>query len=220
MSGLKAQTGPQERVVLPAQEPANLGQLKTKLIAYHDCVPRHGCYATDVKKQTDLAMGYLKRRVARKKPGEKMALVLDVDDTAISTWEQERQSDFGFVNVLWNAWVAKADAPALDGVLQLYNEATKDGVAVYFITGRTADEEAVTAQNLKAAGYHDWAGLSLRGPHPATETMSQFKSAERKKIEDAGYKIILNVGDQMSDYNGSSRGEVFVKLPDPFYFIP
>ncbi len=96
----------------------------------------------------------------------------------------------------------------------------KDGVAVFFITGRSANQETATADNLKMAGYHDWTGLALRGPHPATETTSDYKSAERKKIVDAGYKLILNVGDQMSDFNGSSRAEVFVKLPDPFYFIP
>jgi predicted secreted acid phosphatase len=216
---LTAQTAPQERVLIP-QEPANLGQLKTRLIAYHDCAPGHGCYATDVKRQSELAIGYLHRRIARKKPGEKLALVLDVDDTAISTWEEERQSDFGYVTSQWDVWVAKANAPAMDGTLRLYNEALKNGVAVFFITGRSADEEMATADNLKAVGYRDWSGLALRGQHPAAETMSDFKSAERKKIVDAGYKIILNVGDQMSDYNGSSRAEVFVKLPDPFYFIP
>src|SRR5579864_1029672 len=71
--GVRAQTGPQERVLIP-QEPTNLGQLKTRLIAYHDCVPGHGCYATDLKRQTDLAITYLQRRIAREKSGEKLAL--------------------------------------------------------------------------------------------------------------------------------------------------
>jgi predicted secreted acid phosphatase len=220
MSGtLSAQTAPQERVLIP-QEPANLGQLKTRLIAYHDCVPGHGCYTTELKRQSDLAIGILQRRVARKKPGEKLALVLDIDETALSNWDEEKQYDFGYVVSQWDDWVTKEKAPAIDGTLRLYNEALKDGVAVFFITGRRTDQETATADNLKIAGYHDWTGLALRGPHPDTETTSDYKSAERKKIVDAGYKMILNVGDQMSDFNGSSRAEVFVKLPDPFYFIP
>jgi hypothetical protein len=218
-SEIGAQTAPQERVLIP-QEPANLGQLKARLIAYHDCVPGHGCYTTDLKRQTDLAIGILQRRVARKKPTEKLALVLDIDDTAISNWDEEKQYDFGYVASQRDEWASKADAPAIDGTLRLYNEALKDGVAVFFIAGRRADQETETASNLKNAGYHDWTGLVLRGPHPDTETTSDYKSAERKKIVDAGYKLILNVGDQMSDFNGSSRAEVFVKLPDPFYFIP
>lgn len=216
---VRAQTAPQERVLI-LQEPANLGQLKTRLIAYHDCVPGHGCYTTDLKKQTDLAMGYLQRRVARKKSSEKLALVLDIDETALSNWDEEKQYDFGYVASQWDEWVAKEKATAIDGTLRLYNLALKDGVAVFFITGRSADQETATADNLKIGGYHDWTGLALRGPHPATETTSDYKSAERKKIVDAGYKLILNVGDQMSDFNGSSRAEIFVKLPDPFYFIP
>jgi hypothetical protein len=217
--GVRAQTAPQERVLIP-QEPTNLGQLKTRLIAYHDCVPGHGCYTTELKRQTDLAITYLQRRVARKKSGEKLALVLDIDETALSNWDEEKQYDFGYVASQWDEWVIKEKATAIDGTLRLYNLAMKDDVAVFFISGRSADQETATADNLKTAGYHDWTGLALRGPHPATETTSEYKSAERKKIVDAGYKIILNVGDQMSDFNGSSRAEVFVKLPDPFYFIP
>ena len=168
--------------MLIPQEPANLGQLKTRLIAYYDCVASRGCHAADVKQQSaDLAIGILQRRVARKKSGEKLALVLDVDDTAISTWEEEKQSDFGYVTSQWDVWVAKANAPAIDGMLRLYNEAIRNGVAVFFITGRSADEEMATADNLKAVGYHDWAGLALREPRPSTETMSEFKSSERKE---------------------------------------
>ena len=218
-SGVAAQTAPRERVLIP-QEPANLGQLKARLIAYHDCVPGHGCYTTDLKQQSDLAIGILQRRVARKKAGEKLALVLDIDETALSNWDEEKQYDFGYVVSQWDEWVAKEKAPAIDGTLRLSNEALKEGVAVFFITGRRTDQETATVDNLKSAGYHDWTGVALRGPHPATETTSEYKSRERKKIVDAGYKIILNVGDQMSDFNGSSRAEVFVKLPDPFYYIP
>jgi acid phosphatase len=216
---VRAQTAPQERVLIP-QEPANLGQLKRRLIAYHDCVPSHGCYTTDLKRQTDLAIAFLQRRVARKKASEKLAVVLDIDETALSNWDEEKEYDFGYVPAQWDEWVMKEKATAIDGTLRLYNLALKDGVAVFFITGRRVDQETATADNLKLAGYHDWAGLALRGPHPATETTSEYKSSERKKIVDAGYKIILNVGDQMSDFNGSSRAEEFVKLPNPFYYIP
>ena len=49
---------------------------------------------------------------------------------------------------------------------------------------------------------------------------AEYKSGERKKIVDAGYRIILNVGDQRSDLAGSPQAEVSVKLPNPFYYIP
>lgn len=217
---LRAQSAaPQVRFLIP-QEPPNLGRLKLQLVKYHDCQLSHGCYTSDLNRQDDWAIENLKRRVAKAKPGEKLALVLDIDETALSNWDEEKKYDFGYVVSEWNEWVMQEKATAIDGTLRLYNQAIKEGVAVFFITGRSADEETATADNLKMVGYHDWAGLAMRGPHPAGQTTTDFKSGERKKIVDAGYKIILNVGDQMSDLNGSSQAEVSVKLPDPFYFIP
>jgi predicted secreted acid phosphatase len=60
----------------------------------------------------------------------------------------------------------------------------------------------------------------MRGPHPFGQTTREYKSGERRKIVEAGYRIILNVGDQMSDLTGSPRAELSVKLPNPFYYIP
>ena len=116
--------------------------------------------------------------------------------------------------------MSKKRALAIEGTLRLYNEAVKHGVSVFFITGRPQSQEAATAENLKAAGYHDWAGLALRGPHPLTQKVAEYKSGERAKIVAAGYRIILNMGDQMSDLNGNPQAEFSVKLPNPFYYIP
>jgi len=45
------------------------------------------------------------------------------------------------------------------------------------------------------------------------------KAARAPKIEEAGYAIIVTVGDQQSDLDGGFA-ECGFKLPDPFYFIP
>ncbi|HXP41405.1 MAG TPA: HAD family acid phosphatase, partial [Candidatus Acidoferrales bacterium] len=81
-------------------------------------------------------------------------------------------------------------------------------------------QRSVTAENLKSAGYDHWVGLALRGPHPKEQSTTEYKSGERKKIVDAGYRIILNVGDQLSDLNGNPQADRSVKLPNPFYYIP
>jgi acid phosphatase len=217
---LGAQALPQHRVLIPQEPAPNLGQLKTRLVAYHDCQQGHGCYATDLDRQSDLAIAYLHRRVANAKAGEKLALVLDIDETALSNWEEEKKDDFGYITDDWNEWVKEKKASAIAGTLRLYSEAMKHGVSVFFITGRSAEQEADTAENLKTAGYREWAGLALRGPHPPGQTVIDYKSGERKRIVDAGYRIILNVGDQMSDLRGNPQAELSVKLPDPFYYIP
>lgn len=219
-AGLFAQTAPADRLLTPQEPTPNLGQLKTKLIAYHDCTRSHGCYVPDLNRQCDAAIAFLEDRVAKAKPGERLALVLDIDETSLSNWDEEKLDDFGFITADWNRWVEKKQAPAIAGTLRLYNDALKHNVAVFFITGRPAKQEVATVENLRAAGYRNWAGLALRGPHPATQKTAEYKSGERKKIADAGYHIILNVGDQMSDLTGDTQAELSVKLPNPFYYIP
>ena len=99
--------------------------------------------------------------------------------------------------------------------------AIKDKVAVFFITGRPEGQRGDTAANLKTEGYDGWEGLYLRPEdHPKDQTVSQYKSGDRAKIVALGYRIILNVGDQMSDLSGEPQAEHSVKLPNPFYFIP
>jgi acid phosphatase len=214
------QSAPNSRLLIPQEPAPNLSKLKTRLIEYHKCTANHGCYASDVDRQSELAIAILRRRAARIKPGEKLALVLDIDETALSNWDEEIQDDFGYIAKDWNDWVDKKQAPAIAGTLRLYKEAVAHGVFVFFITGRGESQKDATTDNLKSAGYDHWAGLALRGPHPKEQSTTEYKSGERKKIVDAGYHIILNVGDQLSDLNGNPQAERSVKLPNPFYYIP
>lgn len=209
----------QPRLLVPREPAPNLGKLKTRLIAYHEC-HRSDCYFPEVNHQCGLAMAFLRRAVAQSPRGAKLALVLDIDETSLSNWKEERRDDFGFVAKDWSRWIDGEKAPAIPGTLQLYDLARKDGVAVFFITGRPESLRVVTAANLEAAGYHGWASLVLRGPHPQGQLVERYKSAARAKIVASGYRIILNVGDQMSDLTGSSQAELSVKLPNPFYYIP
>ena len=218
---LIALTAQAQQSVVKIQEPQpNLGQLKLRLTRYHDCKDRD-CYYPQIESQSDRAIKILKARVLRAKPDEKLALVLDIDETSLSNWTEEKQDDYGYIAKDWDAWVKERACTSISGTLRLYSEAEKDKVAVFFITGRPEDEREDTAANLKAVGYTQWAGLSLRAlDHPRSQTVVDYKSGERRKIAAQGYTILLNVGDQMSDLNGDPQAETSVKLPNPFYYIP
>jgi acid phosphatase len=218
---LIALTAHAQQGVLKVKEPQpNLGLLKDRLTKYHECKDPN-CYYPQIDSQSDKAIQILKRRVLKAKPAEKLALVLDIDETSLSNWDEEKQDNYGYIAKDWDAWVKRRACTAIPGTLRLYQEAEKDKVAVFFITGRSEDEREDTAANLKAVGYTQWDGLSLRAiDHPSTQTVVDYKSGERKKIVAQGYKIILSVGDQMSDLNGDPQAEKSVKLPNPFYFIP
>jgi hypothetical protein len=51
------------------------------------------------------------------------------------------------------------------------------------------------------------------------KTAVTYKSSERKKLEEEGYRIIGNIGDQWSDILGTNIGNRTFKLPDPLYYI-
>lgn len=208
--------------VIVASEPIeNFGTERYRLADYAECVGKGGCYWADLDAQTKRAEAALDRAVALAKPGEKLAMVLDIDETSLSGFCELRREDYGFLLASFNKWVVTADASMpIPGTVRLFNKARVDGVDVFFITGRWDEQRESTSKNLELAGYKGWKGLSLRtGPQKQMATVP-YKAEERKKIVDAGYRIVLNMGDQWSDLNGDARGEIRVKLPNPFYYLP
>ena len=111
-----------------------------------------------------------------------------------------------------------ARAEPIKPVLALVRFARERGVAVFFLTGRPERLRAATEANLRAAGY-EWTGLLLKPDNLATRSAAEFTARERKKLQDQGYTIIVNIGDQMSDLDGGVAERTY-KLPNTFYFVP
>lgn len=217
-----AEAGAADPTVLVAAEPLpNFGAQRYRIADYADCVGDSGCYWADLDAQTKRAVSVLDGVLATKKAGEKLAMVLDIDETSLTNYCELKREDFGRILPMLNEWlVSPQSAMVIPGTLALYNKARAAGVEVFFITGRAEEMRAATERNLEAAGYKGWKGLSLRvGPQKQMTTV-EYKSMERKKIVDAGYRIIMSVGDQWSDLNGEPRAERSVKLPNPFYYLP
>jgi phosphoglycolate phosphatase-like HAD superfamily hydrolase len=214
--------GADDAHALPSDEPMeNFGVTRYRVADYADCVGNEGCYWADLDAQYKRAEGALKVELAKEKPGEKMAIVMDIDETSLSGYCEFSRESYGYVGSMFNKWVVSPEAAvAIPGGLRLFNEAKADGVAVFFITGRPGEQTVATVKNLEAAGYHGWGGLALRKGSEKTMATIAYKSAERKKIEAKGYQIVLSVGDQWSDLLGSPQADVSVKLPNPFYFLP
>lgn len=199
-----------------AQEPVNIAIVKQELIKYHDT----GAYDKDVNSVMNQAMQYLKKRVAANKSNQKkLAIVLDIDETSLSNYDDIRSLDFGGTIEQIQLAEDKGSDPVIEPTLKLYQFAKANKVAVFFITGRHESEREITSQNLKAAGYENWDSLILRDGEFTKSPAAVYKTAMRKKIEADGYDIILNIGDQKSDLAGGYADKTF-KLPNPYYFIP
>jgi acid phosphatase len=205
--------------VAPSERIPNLDTLKDELKQYHACTCTCGCYAKDLDLQAERAIAFLRLRTARRRPNERLAVVLDIDETTLSNYEEMEKAGFAYDAKAFNAYVDSAKAPAIPGTLRIFNEAKRLGVHAFFLTGRGEAERGATEQNLRAQGFDGWQELILRKPGQGSSTALDYKSAARAGLVAEGYKIILNVGDQWSDLRGNPEAEYSVKYPDPYYFL-
>jgi acid phosphatase len=217
-----AEAGAADPTVLVAAEPMeNFGVTRYRIEDYADCSGTSGCYWADFDAQARRAEAALDRVVATRKSGERLAMVLDIDETSLSSYCEMKKEDFGYIGPMFSAWLASPeDSMVLPGTLRLFDKARASGIEVFFITGRSEEFRAATVKGLETAGYKGWKGLSLRDAAQKNMPTVQYKSEERKKIVDAGYRIVMSVGDQWSDLNGDPRAEISVKMPNPFYYLP
>jgi len=221
MSGVCGAQKPAERFSSNpvAEKIENLDLLKKELRDYHACTCTCGCYQTDMDAQAEKAIAFLRQRVAHRKAGEKPAVVLDIDETSLSNYEEMQKADFAYNSEAFNAWEESAQAPAIPGTLRLVKEAKQLGVAVIFLTGRGEKERATTERNLRAQGFDGWEKLILRSVEEKDLSAEIYKSAERARLLAAGYTLILSMGDQWSDLKGAPEAEFSVKYPNPYYFL-
>ena len=155
-------------------------------------------YATwqkDCQAVMDQALPYLKQRIAAAKPGEKQAIVFDIDNTTLET-------DFGF----------SYPQPANKPVLEAARYAQERGVALFFVTARPDIIRSFTEYNLKQAGYQV-SGLYVRNFIDLFKNVAEYKTAQRVDVEKKGYTIIANIGNSATDLSGGHAEKTY-KLPD------
>jgi hypothetical protein len=217
-----AEAGAADPSVLMAAEPVpNFGAERFRLADYAQCVGGGGCYWADLDAQTRRAEVMLDRVIATKKAGEKLAVVLDIDETSLTNYCEMVKEDYGYLPGVYEKWLGSPESGMpIEGTLRLFKKARAAGLEVFFITGRADDLRKDTERNLGLAGFKGWKGLALRVGAQQHMKTAEYKSEERQKIVNAGYRIVLNMGDQWSDLNGTARGEMSVKLPNPSYYLP
>ncbi|KAI3521469.1 hypothetical protein L1887_10937 [Cichorium endivia] len=148
--------------------------------------------------------------------------VFDIDETTISNLPYYARDSVGFGAVplnltTFNAWLEEAAGLAIPGSLKLYKKLIALGFKIVFLTGTEEIHREARTKNLKAVGYTTWEKLILRGDGDGTGVA--YKAKKRKELEEAGYRIRGNMGDQWSDLLGNNAGDRTFKLPDPMYYI-
>jgi predicted secreted acid phosphatase len=126
-------------------------------------------YANEARSVASSGEQWLKknRKVANR------AIVLDVDDTTLTTWNYELYSNWDFnpttnaqfVGLTGSTFTGNA-FPATPGMIDLVNQAKGYGYAIFWITGRGDSQHAATIANLQndtAAGLSNIDNVTISG---------------------------------------------------------
>ncbi|MFZ0452158.1 MAG: HAD family acid phosphatase [Ignavibacteriaceae bacterium] len=193
-----------------ATTPINLTIAKDEVINYHES----GRYDEETAKVVEEAIVEFNNINA----GSNDAVIFDIDETALSSFDYRKKYDFGYVPEIWDKWVSEAKAPAIKEVKQLYDFLVSKNFRIVFLTGRKDYMYKSTYQNLINQGYTKFDTLIVRNPDEYKTTALGYKSLKRTELVKNGYNIVGDVGDQQSDLEGPYHG-IQVKIPNYQYII-
>ncbi|MEH1122836.1 HAD family acid phosphatase [Micromonospora sp. CPCC 206061] len=155
-------------------------------------LPSYETWIADVTVVADTAESYLATRLPD--PRVRAAIVLDIDNTALVDEYSDRLL-----------------LPATTPILEVARQAKAAGAAVFFVTNRPEIIEPWTEYNLDEAEY-PVDGLYTR-PTFDFRPVQSLKTSARTAIEQRGYTIVANIGNNDTDLVGGHAERTF-KLPD------
>lgn len=181
-------------------------------------------YGSDYDVIVDYALAFAK--TVKISGDGKDVWIFDIDETLLTNIGYYKNHSYGvsrsepFDSKSFNEWVVQGTAPAFAASLRMYNALKKLGFTIVLLTGRDEDQRNVTETNLGDVGYSGWERLILRGPDDQGKSATNYKSEQRSKLIDQGFKIHGNTGDQWSDLLGFAVADRSFKVPNPMYYIP
>jgi hypothetical protein len=235
-----------------ADQITNVDVLKQQIKNYYGDPSGTGVFAADSNYAkeagfvADMGGRWLAARAHAQYKSGKKAIVLDVDDSTLATYNYEVFSNWKYDPGTNADYVLNERFPAVPGMVDMVNQAAAEGYKIIWLTGRPAAQEAATLGNLEKVGYPAPSALpdaTLGGgsdgiftkpgiadyppyltwcnaPLPTnTCNTDEYKSSTRGYIESLGYEIVANFGDQYSDFSGGFEDRTF-KMPNPSYFLP
>ena len=160
------------------------------------------------------------------------AVITDIDETVLDNSPFAAkliEVDSAYTRSRWLEWGRLARADTIPGSLGFFRYAAENGVEIFYISNRYAEQLAVTIKNLQKWGYP-----FADDTHVLLMKNSGGKEARRRLVEE-NHDIILLIGDNLADFSnlfdvtGSSRrsavadslqtefGRQFIVLPNPVY---
>ncbi len=136
------------------------------------------------------------------------AIIADLDETLLDNGGYENwlvAQAKNFSSKTWNPWVADAEAKAVPGALDFAKYADSKGVKVFYVTNRTADQEAATRKNMEALGFPMGGNVDTFLMAKEKDDWTSKKGTRREFIG-KDYRVLLLLGDNYGDFSDAYAG--------------
>lgn len=126
-------------------------------------------------------------------------VILDLDETVLdnspyTAWQVETNNPYS--PDTWSAWVEEAIAEPVPGAVEFLTWANNEGVDLYYISNRSAENLEATIENLNDLGVPQ-----ADSTHIFLKTTTSDKSERRARVKAGAADIILYIGDNLGDYS-------------------
>ncbi|WP_372773956.1 5'-nucleotidase, lipoprotein e(P4) family [Pantoea sp. WEP] len=165
--------------------------------------------------------------------GKPKAVIVDLDETMIdnsaySAWQAKNGQPFS--GKTWSAWTQARQATAVPGAVEFANYVNSHGGTMFYVSNRDQKDYAATVDNLNKLGFSGVSDKTVR-----LSTGNSNKQARFDAIKNAGYNVVLYIGDNLNDFGGATWhqgnaqrqqfvtlnhqrfGTQFIVLPNPLY---
>jgi 5'-nucleotidase (lipoprotein e(P4) family) len=171
---------------------------------------------------------------AKKTQTQPWAVVVDLDETMLdnspyAAWCLHNKKSY--TPATWAAWCEAAEAPAIPGALDFAHHVIAQGGALFYVSNRSHESFDATVKNLRALNFPE-----VNANRVFLQTGTSNKQPRFQQVTDAGFKIVLMVGDNLNDFpeistwhqnnalrnqapaaNQAEFGQRFIVLPNPSY---
>ena len=136
------------------------------------------------------------------------AVIVDVDETIVDNsgyqaWMVHKATTFD--PKTWTAYVKTETSLAIPGALEFTTYAASKGVKVFYVTNRTAEEEAATRKNMVKLGFPMDDAVDTMLTARKQPDWGSAKGTRRAHVAKS-YRVLLNIGDNFADFVDEFRG--------------
>jgi len=136
------------------------------------------------------------------------AVVLDIDETILDNSGYQAWmtlEDTSFDPKTWTAFVNAVSSVPIPGAVEFARYAAGKGVAVFYVTNRTVEEEPATRRNLEKYGFPMDGAIDTMLTTRKQPDWTSAKGTRRAFIART-HRILLNIGDNFGDFVDEYRG--------------